>query len=118
MTQTNGTQQANPYGFTEAPASINFRFTHHGYTCQLTLRDATGIGVIEKLDSAIQFLEKRGVVPAANGHSTNGNESTPTCPDHNKPMKASKFGGWYCPVSVGEHPQTGEKLYCTHKIDE
>lgn len=41
----------------------------------------------------------------------------PNCPDGHGPMEPSTkvIGQWYCKKSVGVHPQTGKKLYCTHK---
>lgn len=38
------------------------------------------------------------------------------CPEHNKAMLESKHrpGEYYCPVKVGEHPQTQKAIYCTH----
>lgn len=29
-------------------------------------------------------------------------ETPPLCPDHDAPMRPSKFGGWYCPQAVGD----------------
>ena len=38
------------------------------------------------------------------------------CPEHNKAMLESKHreGEFYCPVKVGDHPQSGKALYCTN----
>lgn len=36
--------------------------------------------------------------------------AVPSCPDHQSPMKPSKFGGWYCPQSLG-----GDE-FCKQKI--
>jgi len=40
----------------------------------------------------------------------------PLCPEHQTAMKVSKHDpdGFYCPKVIGTHPQSGEKLYCTH----
>jgi hypothetical protein len=35
--------------------------------------------------------------------------SVPSCPDHQTPMKPSKFGGWYCPQSTGDE-------FCRQKV--
>jgi hypothetical protein len=29
-------------------------------------------------------------------------DTPPLCPDHETPMRSSKFGGWYCPQAVGD----------------
>jgi hypothetical protein len=29
-------------------------------------------------------------------------ETAPLCPDHDTPMRPSKYGGWYCPQAVGD----------------
>jgi len=29
-------------------------------------------------------------------------EAAPLCPDHETPMRSSKFGGWYCPQAVDD----------------
>jgi hypothetical protein len=53
---------------------------------------------------------ERGNAPAVAG-------SIPMCPDGHGAMKASTKvdGEFYCSHVVGNHPQTGKKLYCTHK---
>jgi hypothetical protein len=37
--------------------------------------------------------------------------AVPMCPDHQTPMKPSKFGGWYCPQPLGD----GES-FCQQKV--
>jgi hypothetical protein len=34
----------------------------------------------------------------------------PLCPDHQREMQPSKFGGWYCPLPTGE-----DGAFCKHK---
>lgn len=107
--------------FSEAPASINLRFDYRGANIQLTLRDVSGAALLTKLDPILDYLEKIGAtLPAASGGATPvASPGTPVCPDGHGPMKASikKPGSFFCSAVVGTHPQTGKKLYCTHKVD-
>ena len=41
--------------------------------------------------------------------------AAPICPEHGSPMRPAKRGGWFCPVEVGRHPQSGKALYCEHR---
>jgi len=49
-----------------------------------------------------------GVGPTSS-ETTTAVVSVPTCPDHQTPMKPSKFGGWYCPQTTGD-------VFCKRKI--
>lgn len=109
--------------FTEAPASINLRFDYRGANIQLTLRESSGLVLLNKLDVVMDHLENRGAVfsgQRSGGNAGAAGESAagPVCPDGHGPMKPStkKPGEYFCPATVGNHPQTGKKLYCAHKI--
>lgn len=134
MTATNGTHAAaaatNGHTHHEAPASATARMTSPGgVDWLLTIRDDTANGLMTKVTALEAHLLGNGWTPdggrASNGRSTgsqqeaNGNESGAVrmCPDGHGQMKASKHkpGEYYCPAVVGTHPQTGKKLYCTHK---
>jgi len=107
------------YPFTEAPASVELRFTLRGYDCSLVLKDVTGQSVLTRLDAAITHLEKIGSAPnatpapATNGTAANG--TPPMCPIHNSPMKLSRHGGWYCPAKILDDDGSGKPVYCKAK---
>lgn len=105
------------YPFTEAPASVELRFTLRGYDCSLVLKDVTGQAALTRLDTAITHLEKIGsqpnAAPATNGHAATG--TPPTCPTHGKAMKASQRGGWFCPAKLIEDDGSGKPIYCKAK---
>lgn len=122
MTTINGTAPvttAPPVAaptFTEAPASVTLKVAYRGYADILfTLRDASGIGLLEKLDRVMDKFEKMGIAPAM-GH-TPGPQAPATpgagaiCPEHGTPMKQGKKG-LYCPHVVAE--VQGRKIYCNH----
>ena len=112
---TNGAPVPTTLAFTEAPASLTLKIAYKGYSDILfTLRDTSGAALLDKLDAAFVKFEKMGITPSA-GRSTGpvASGDTPICPEHNTPMKQGKRG-WFCPKSVGEHPQTGKKIYCSH----
>ena len=109
-------------GFTEAPASWNTRYTRpDGFTCQLTLRGTDGADLLPTTDKAIEWLLEHGCQPVGNGYRGNGqskanNSEAPLCQTHGKPMKASKYGGWYCPVKIADDDGTGKAVYCKQKV--
>jgi len=106
--------------FTEAPASINIRFTWRGFDTMLTLRDTSGKALLDKMATVLDHLEKLGAQPQGNGYRSNGNgqsnSNAPLCPTHGQPMKASKYGGWYCAVKIAEDDGTGKAVYCKQKV--
>lgn len=115
---------SQPATLPEAPASASAKMTSpNGIEWLLTVRDFTVNGLLAKTKILEDHLLKDGWQPAGhgrnaapNGHADAG--TAPICPDHHTPMRQStKHGGWFCPQSVGTHPQTGKKLYCTHKVD-
>jgi hypothetical protein len=119
--QPHQAQPAQAVTFNEAPASINLKFDYRGANIQLTLRDTSGSALLAKIDPVLDHLEKMGATftSPAGGARTVAAPGTPNCPDGHGPMRESskKPGSYYCPAAVGTHPQTGKKLYCTHKVD-
>jgi len=104
-------------GFSEAPASWNTKYLRpDGFCCQLTLRGADGADLLPQTDKAVEWLIAHGCQPM-NGFKANGqsNGNAPTCPTHGKPMKPSKFGGWYCPVKIADDDGAGNAIYCKQK---
>jgi len=105
--------------FTEAPASINVRFTLRGFDAQLILRDVSGKALLDKMSAALDTLEKLGAEPSShrdngngpdNGNGTgqaNGDKPAPKlengqadpawCPIHQCAMKRREKDGqvWY-----------------------
>jgi hypothetical protein len=110
--------------FSEAPASWNTKYLRpDGFVCQLTLRAQDGADLLPKTDQAIEWLKAHDCKPM-NGYKVSGqgngqsaaNGNTPLCPTHGKPMKPSKYGGWYCPVKIADDDGTGKPVYCKQKV--
>lgn len=99
----------------EAPASATVRATDPtGYEWLLTVRAETVADLLTRAGVVSSWLDEHGWKTSRS--STPGSNGTaPTCPEHGKPMRPGKRGGWFCPVEVGRHPQTGTALYCQHK---
>jgi hypothetical protein len=104
-------------------------FDANGFDEYYTVRASTVNELMQNVKLFKAWLLEQGYTPQqangnghANGNGANGGAaggSGPMCPDGHGPMKQStkKPGSWYCPASVGTHPQTGKNLYCTHKIE-
>jgi len=103
----------------EAPVSWTVRYiTPEGFDAMLTLRGGDVKQVMGQAKTALAGMVKAGCTPQANsnGHS-NGHAAmgAPLCPTHNKPMKQSQHGGWYCPVKVADDDGSGKPVYCKAK---
>jgi len=115
--------------FTEAPASVNFRATNaNGFTVQFTMRNGEMGELVKRVDQLTGHLLASGwAAQGSNGYqkrSGNGNGQSanngnaPLCPTHGKPMKPSKYGGWYCPVKIADDGGDGKPVYCKQKVKE
>jgi hypothetical protein len=98
----------------EAPISICLKGTLGGMpNTMVTLRgrDMREIEIrADQVRAGARYLA--GIfddAPAAPAETTTAAVAVPTCPDHQTPMKPSKFGGWYCPQSTGDE-------FCKQKI--
>lgn len=93
---------------TEAPASWNTRYlTPTGFVCQLTLRGENGKDLLEKANTAIEWLLENDCKPAENGYGhsySNGHSTTEVskdpavvCPIHHVDMRKWERNGnsWY-----------------------
>lgn len=83
---------------------------HKGWTITVTAADMSA-------DQFVDLLTRKGftqtnptTAPVANPSATPTGE-TPMCPLHNRRMKVSNYGGWFCTFS---DPSTGEK--CKQKV--
>jgi len=116
------TEQTTRAGaFTEAPASWNTRYiSKQGFECQLTLRADDPMQLLKLANEIMAKMVEAGVKPAgSNGHASNGETAqgeAPLCPTHNKAMKPSKAGGWYCPVKIAEDGGDGKPVYCKQRV--
>jgi len=83
----------------------------------LTLRAADATDLMPRALKALEWLTAQGFTagPVKTNHGGNGNGNAPICPTHNKPMKASQHGGWYCPVKIAEDGGDGKPVYCKQK---
>ena len=86
----------------EAPASINFRFTMEGTDLQLTLRGTSGVDVLGKAKTALGWIAENG--GALEGSTPDTPPQTlaqgqpPACPTHGRAMVIGrKSGEWMCP---------------------
>ena len=107
--------------YNEAPVSFNVKaVSPSGYDCMLTIRSDDSGDLMPRALKALAWLEGQGFQPTgrhySNGTSNASNGNTPTCPTHNKPMKASKFGGFYCTVKIAEDGGDGKPVYCKQKV--
>lgn len=120
----------------EATASVNFKMVHTITQAEglFTLRGHTDAELQERLQRRISslvdsgwiafdaYVDQRRAEREANAPPPvamlPANGGPPLCPDGHGPMKASTkaAGEWFCSHVVGTHPQTGKKLYCTHKV--
>jgi hypothetical protein len=74
----------------------------HGFGGDLIISSTT----VNELVKSIKLLERAGITPTI---STQHAASTPVCPVHQRPMKASKRpGSFYCSAKIGDD-------YCTEK---
>lgn len=117
-TTTNG---AAPTGaasaLPEAPAAASVRATDPaGFEWIVTLRTTSAAELLSRVEYMTTWLTSHQWTPAAARPSTPATATAaPTCPEHGSPMRPAKRGGWFCPVEVGKHPQTGKALYCEHR---
>lgn len=93
-----------------APAdSITVKVLHPlGYDVMLTLRGPS-TELLPRFEKAVSWLVDKGYSPTtgtpSNGHSSpaaNGNGAAPVCNVHNKPMKPSQHGGYYCTAKLAD----------------
>lgn len=67
--------------------------------------------------------ERAAAAPANSNQPQNGNGHDdqdgrpPVCPIHNRVMKPSQHGGWYCTAKIAADDGTGKPVYCKHKVD-
>lgn len=109
--------------WTEAPASVNIKFTFNGYDTMLTLRGDSGADVLPKLQTAIGWLADHGAEPnggsiARDNGNGNGNEpEAHVCPIHHVAMRRREKNGdvWYSHKAI--NPETGAEYWCRGKAD-
>ena len=114
----------------EAAASATFKYIDPttGGEVMFTLRSGDGITLLGKVRAALDHLvqQEAQIVPprtlaarfAASGATSTGQavaldaDTPPLCKQHHQAMKASKYGGFYCPMP----DETTEKGYCRHRV--
>ena len=119
-TTTNG---AAPTGtaptHAEAPAAASVKVLDtEGREWILTLRTSTAAELLSRVTFLGEWLTAHSWTPATSkpaAPATATATAAPICPEHGSPMRPAKRGGWFCPVEVGRHPQSGKALYCEHR---
>ena len=110
---------------TEATVSLTTKLTDaNGFEWLLTIREGADLerarAAWKVATDITEGLLKHGARPAGrgnvNGEANGGNGNAPLCPTHSKPMKASKHGGWYCPVKIADDDGTGKPAYCRQRV--
>lgn len=119
MDTTNGATMS------EAPVSWTVRYiTPEGFDAMLTLRGTETKAVLTTAKQAVQSMAAAGCKPG-NGHATpatnrasSDGQAAPMCPTHNKPMKQSQHGGWYCTAKIADNDGSGRPVYCKAKATQ
>ena len=121
-TSTATTNGAAPTGaasvLPEAPAAASVKVLDpDGREWILTLRTSTAAELLSRVVFLGEWLTAHSWTPATAKPSASSTAATaaPICPEHGSPMRPAKRGGWFCPVEVGRHPQSGKALYCEHR---
>lgn len=85
---------------------VTIPFTRDGYPCTLVVSHTSPRRLLRKVAKLIDWLKAHGFEPAPAEDA-----EAPLCPEHNVPMRPSKFGpGWYCAEKV-------EGGYCGRKAN-
>ncbi len=86
----------------EMKYSFKVHVQAHGFDGDLIISSTT----VNDLVKSVKLLERAGIQPMTASQA----RSTPMCPVHGRPMKASKRpGSFFCTTKVGEG-------YCSHKV--
>jgi len=105
--------------WTEAPASVNIKFSLDGYDTMLTLRGDSGADVLPKLQAAIGWLAEQGAETTAssNGNGASGETEAKVCPIHHVAMRRREKNGdvWWSHKAI--NPDTGAEYWCRGKAD-
>lgn len=114
----------------EAPVSFNVKaISPGGFDCMLTIRGEDSADLMGRALRALDWLADQGFqaayagpvaapVQEAAAAAGNGSVQGPVCPVHQVAMKASKFGGWFCPQQIAPDDGTGRPVYCKQRIGE
>jgi hypothetical protein len=98
--------------FSEAPSAVSIKaLSPQGFDLILTVRDSDTAALMPRMLSALEWLSSKGFQPTNGYHSNGTNGSAPICQVHGKPMKASQYGGYYCPRKLDDG------TYCKEKHD-
>lgn len=95
------------------PATGRLIMTHPiGVEVSFEFTAANSTDLVEGLDKLISSLVDKGWSVPSSEVPVQQSGSPPLCPIHNKPMKPSQHGGWFCPVKIAEDDGTGKPVYC------
>ena len=68
--------------------------------------------LVERTDKLIGVLVDKGYSAAVGTAAETSGGGPPLCPIHNKPMKPSQHGGWFCPIKIADDDGSGQPVYC------
>jgi hypothetical protein len=107
--------------FTESPVSWNTRYvTTEGFEYQLTLRGESGQEVLEKANSAIEYLLSIGCAPVANRYSSYVKPSTSTPANGNSTSTNRGNQASWCPIHNMEMKRWEKdgRVWFSHKVGD
>jgi hypothetical protein len=94
----------------EAPISICMKGTLAGMPgTMVTIRGrdmdeiAARAAQVKARADCLPGMFDAGADAASSADEAPSETTAPLCPDHEAPMRPSKFGGWYCPQAVGDN---------------
>lgn len=112
----------------EAPASATVKVVDQSTQMEwlVTVRDPAyarllirELGDISALLNEVGFIASIDSRGAGRQSAATAPDSAPTtapmCPTHNRPMKQSQRGGWYCTAKIVEDGGDGKPVYCKQK---
>lgn len=94
----------------EARVSANCHLTLAGRQVQLTVRTGATAVEVREVTGLLEGYLQAHPADAGNGTQASSAPPVPVCPMHQRDMKASKWGGWYCPEKLDDG------TYCPNKV--
>ena len=119
MTNNNSTELGTQMA--EAPASWNTRYiSPEGFECQLTLRAESGSELMEKVNSAIAYLQTHECTPFTYNRRGNRGSVNNKPPNGNKSGQDQADAPSWCPIHECEMKRWEKdgRVWYSHKVDD